>query len=51
MELEEIRRKKFTSRDGEENQEINDIPVIEKRIWNENGSMEPNETDVCTYIN
>ena len=29
-------------RDGEENQEINDTPVIEERIQNENGPMEPN---------
>ena len=30
-----IRRKILKRRDGEENQEINDIPVIEERIQNE----------------
>ena len=35
VELEEIRRKIFTPRQGEENQEINDILVIEERIQNE----------------
>ena len=35
VELEEIRRKILKRRDGEENQEINDIPVIEERIQNE----------------
>ena len=30
MEIEEIRRKILTCRDGEETQEINDIPVIEE---------------------
>ena len=49
MELEEIRRKILTPRDGEENQEINDIPVIQERIQNESGLMEPDETDTCTY--
>ena len=39
VELEEIRRKILAPRDGEENQEINDIPVIEERIQNENGPM------------
>ena len=34
VELEEIRRKNLTPRDGEENQKINDIPVIEERIQN-----------------
>ena len=48
MELEEIRRKILTPRDGEENQEINDIPVIQERIQNEGGPMEPDETDTCT---
>ena len=46
MELEEIKRKILTPRDGEENQEINDITVIEERIQNENGPMEPNETEI-----
>ena len=37
VELEEIWRKTLTTRDDEENQEINEIPVIEERIWNEIG--------------
>ena len=49
MELEAIRRKTLTLRNGEENQEINDIPVIEEKIQNENGLMEPNETEVRVY--
>ena len=36
----------MTPRVEEENQEINDISEIEERIWNENGPMEPNATDV-----
>ena len=47
MALEEIKRKTLTPRDGEENQEINDIPVTEERIQNDNSPMEPNETDIC----
>ena len=39
VELEEIRRKILTPRDGEENQEINDIPVIEERIQHESGAQ------------
>ena len=39
VELEEIRRKFLTPRDNEEN--INGIHVIEERIQNENGPMEP----------
>ena len=37
-------------RDGKENQEINDSPVIEERIRNENGPMEPNETEMRVCI-
>ena len=37
----------MTPIDGEENQEINDIPVIEKRIQNESGPMEPSEIEIC----
>ena len=33
-------------REGEENQEINDISGIEEKIWNENGPMKPNETEI-----
>ena len=39
VELEEIRRKNLM--DGEGNQKINDISMIEERIQNENGSMKP----------
>ena len=39
VELEEISRKILTPRDREENQEINDIPVIEERIQNESGAQ------------
>ena len=35
----------MTPIDSEEKQEINHILVI-KKIWNENGPMEPNETRV-----
>ena len=44
-----IRREKeknFDTRDDEENQEINDIPVIEERIQNESGPVEPSETEI-----
>ena len=37
----------MTPIDGEENQEINDIPVIEERIQNERGPMEPSHTEIC----
>ena len=37
----------MTPIDGEENQEINDIPVIEERIQNERGPMEPSQTEIC----
>ena len=47
VELEEIRRKILTHRDGEENQEINHIPVMEKSIQNESHPIEPSETDMC----
>ena len=40
MELEEI-SKILTPRDGEENQEINDIPVIEDRLWNKMAQWSP----------
>ena len=39
VELEEIRRKNLM--DGEGNQKINDISMIEERMQNENGSMKP----------
>ena len=50
MKLEDIRRKILTPRDGKENQEINDIHVIEGSIQNDNGPMEPNETEISACI-
>ena len=50
MELEEVRRNILTPRNGKENQEINDIPVTEERIRNENGRMELNETEICACV-
>ena len=50
VESEEIRGKILPPRDGEENQEINDIPVIEERIRNENGTMEPSETEIRVRV-
>ena len=41
---------KKTPRDGEENQEIDDIPVIEERIRNENDPMEPIETEIRVRV-
>ena len=49
-ELEEIGRKTLTPRDDEQNQEINDIPVIEERIQNENSPMEPSETEIRVQV-
>ena len=49
-ELEKIGRKTLTPRDDEENQEINDIPVIEERIQNENSPMEPSETEIRVRV-
>ena len=46
-ELEENRRKILITRDSEENQEINDNPVIVEMIQNENCTMESNETEIC----
>ena len=40
----------MTPRDGEENQEINDIPVTEERIQNENGPMEPIESEISVHL-
>ena len=50
LELEEIRRKVLTPRDGEENQEINDIPVVEERIQNESCPIEPSETEIHVHV-
>ena len=49
-ELEKIGRKTLTPRDDEENQEIDDIPVIEERIQNENSPMEPSETEIRVQV-
>ena len=46
LKLEEIRRKILKPRDGDENQEFNEILVIEERIQKENGRIEPNETEI-----
>ena len=43
-------RKTLTTIDGEENQEINDIPVIEKKIQNKSGPMEPSEAEICVHV-
>ena len=40
----------MTTRDGEENQKINDIPVIEERIQNESGRMEPSKTEIHVRV-
>ena len=50
LELEEIKRRFLTPTDGEENQEINDIPVIEEKIQNESGPMEPSETGIHVHV-
>ena len=50
VELEEIRRKMLTPRDGEENQETNDIPVIKERIQNEICPIEPSEIEIRVYV-
>ena len=50
MELEEIKRKILTPRDGEEIQDINDIRVIEERMKNEYSSIQPNETEIRVRI-
>ena len=50
VELKVIWRKILTTRDGEENQKINDIPVIEERIQNESGRMEPSKTEIHVRV-
>ena len=40
----------MTRRDGEENQEINDILVIEKRIQNESRPIKPTETEIPVSV-
>ena len=41
--LEETRRKILKRKDGEDNQEINDMPVVEEMIENESRPMEHSE--------
>ena len=50
MKLEERRRKILTTKDGGENQEINDISVIEERTRNENFPMDPSETEIGVRV-
>ena len=50
VELEEIRKKKLTPIDGEENQEINDIFAIEERTPNESGPTESSGTDIRVHV-
>ena len=40
----------MTPRDGEENQETNDIPVIKERIQNEICPIEPSETEIRVHV-
>ena len=35
---------------GEENQEINDIPVIEERIQMKSSPLEPSETEIRVHV-
>ena len=50
VDLEEITRKKLKHRDGEENQQINDIPVILEQIQNESCPMEPSQTEIHVHV-
>ena len=50
MELEGIQRNILTQRNGEENQEINDIPVMEERTQNESRPIEPSETEIHVRV-
>ena len=50
VELEGIQRKILTQRNGEQNQEINDIPVIEERTQNESPPMEPSQTEIRVRV-
>ena len=40
----------MTPRDGEENQETNDLPVIKERIQNEICPIEPSETEIRVHV-
>ena len=50
MELEDIKRKILTSRDGEENQQISNILVIKERMQNEGCPMETSETEISVRV-
>ena len=50
MELEDIKRKILTRRDGEENQQISNIPVIKERMQNEGCPMETSETEISVRV-
>ena len=50
VDLEEITRKNLKHRDGEENQQINDIPVILEQIQNESCPMEPSQTEIHVHV-
>ena len=48
-ELEEIRRNILTPRDND-NQEIDDVPVIEGRLKKESGPIEPSDTETHVLV-
>ena len=50
MELEDIKRKILTSRDGEENQQISNILVIKERMQNEGCPMETSEREISVRV-
>ena len=50
MELDDIKRKILIRRDGEENQQINNIPVIKERIQNGRCLMETSETEISVRV-
>ena len=50
MELEDIKRKILTRRDGEENQQISNIPVVKERMQNEGCPMETSETEISVRV-
>ena len=50
MELEDIKRKILTRRDGEENQQISKIPVVKERMQNEGCPMETSETEISVRV-
>ena len=50
MELEDIKRKNLTRRDGEENQQISNILVIKERMQNEGCPMETSEREISVRV-